>query len=123
VPGTDRRTPITVPVADGNLPCHLAEPAGGGPWPAVVVLHDFTGMSADLRRQAGWLAGAGFLAAAPNLFHRGNRWSCLRTMMRDIGARRGPTFDDVEAVRVMRGCAHRQSATPWWSRSVSAERS
>lgn len=92
-------TTIEVPVADGRIPCHLCVPAGTGPWPGVVVLHDFTGMSADLRGQAGWLAGEGYLAVAPDLFHRGTRWSCLRTMIRDLGAGRGPTFDDVDTVR------------------------
>jgi carboxymethylenebutenolidase len=64
----------------------------------VVEIHDFTGMNHDLRNQADWLAGAGYLAAAPNLYYWGSRLRCLRTIMSDIGARRG-SFDDVDAAR------------------------
>jgi carboxymethylenebutenolidase len=64
-----------------------------------VVVHDFTGMSHDLREQADWLAGAGFLAAAPDLFHWGSRVKCLRTVMRDLGARQGRSFQDIDAIR------------------------
>lgn len=60
---------------------------------------DVMGMTADLRRQADWLASVGYLAVAPDLFFRGGRVSCLRTIFRDALRGRGQTFDDIEASR------------------------
>ena len=92
-------TDVTIRTPTGDMPAYVATPAGDGTWPAVVVVHDFTGMSQDLRNQADWLASEGFLAAAPDMYHWGTRLRCLRTIMRDLGAGRGRTFDDLDAVR------------------------
>ncbi|HEY6275313.1 MAG TPA: dienelactone hydrolase family protein [Streptosporangiaceae bacterium] len=53
----------------GSVPGVLAEPAGphaGG----VVVLHEAFGLTSHIRSICGRLAGAGYLAVAPALFHR-----------------------------------------------------
>ena len=92
-------TEIEMQGARGAMPVYVAEPKGEGPWPADVVIHDAAGMTADLRRQADWLADAGYLAAAPDLFYYGGTLRCLFATMRQAMARDGDTFDDIATVR------------------------
>jgi len=88
---------VSIPAPGGPLPGYLAAATGSGPWPGVVVLHDLAGMSQDLRNQADWLAGAGYLAVAPDLFRGNRRPTCMIRMIRETWRRRGPTFADIEA--------------------------
>ena len=83
----------------GPLGVHVELPEGSGPWPAVVVIHDASGLTADTVRQCQWLAGAGFIAAAPDLFDGGSMLGCLREVIREFTTWQGHVFDQVEAVR------------------------
>jgi len=94
---------VLLPAARAPLPVYLALPDGEGPWPAVVVVHDATGMSRDLRHQCDWLAGEGFLAAAPDLFRGRTVVGCLPRVLHDLTTGRGRTFEDVERVRAWLG--------------------
>ncbi len=92
-------TEVAIPTGRGDLPTYVATPSTPGPWPGVVVIHDAMGMGQDVRHQADWLAGEGFLAAAPDLFFWGRPLTCLRSAFGDMRRRQGLTFDNVELVR------------------------
>lgn len=90
---------VLIPTPRGQMPAWLAVPSTPNPVPGVVVLHDIGGMTRDHRNQANWLAEAGFLALSIDLYYRGGILLCLRQVIRNLVARTGPAFDDVESSR------------------------
>ena len=92
-------TKLSISTPHHHLETYIAKPQGAGPWPAVIVLHDVFGLTDVTRGHADWLASQGYLAVAPDLFSWGNRLRCIRALMVDLSARKGPSFEDVDAVR------------------------
>ncbi|RFA23618.1 dienelactone hydrolase family protein [Subtercola boreus] len=77
----------------------LAVPAGEGPWPAVVMVHEAFGLTEVMRRQVERMAAAGFLVLMPDLFVDGGARKCLRATFQAISTGQGRAWVDVEAAR------------------------
>ncbi|WP_432496622.1 dienelactone hydrolase family protein [Kineococcus gypseus] len=77
----------------------LGTPAGEGPWPGVVVVHEAFGVDDVMRRQVARMASAGYLTLMPDLFTAGGARRCLVSTMRAVAAGHGRPFVDVEAAR------------------------
>src|SRR5918996_1398365 len=52
------------------MPMHVSLPADSGPFPAVVVIQHQSGVDEFIKKMTGRLADAGYVAAAPDLYHR-----------------------------------------------------
>jgi carboxymethylenebutenolidase len=92
--------PITFPAPTGPIPGYLEAPDGPGPWPAVVVIQDVRGLTADIRRSVDTFAEAGYLALAPDLYggHK-PKIRCVAKTIRSHFTGEGPAYDDIEAAR------------------------
>ena len=76
---------------------YLASPAGTGPWPAVVMIHEIFGLDDVMRGHADRLAGFGYLTLAVDLFSAGSTARCLVATMTAMMRRRGRAFADISA--------------------------
>ncbi|MCV7281062.1 dienelactone hydrolase family protein [Mycolicibacterium flavescens] len=90
---------IEIDTADGPIDALLDVPAGAGPWPAVVVVHDALGYRPDKESTSRRIADAGYLAITPNLYARGGRVRCITRVFRELLSKRGRALDDVLAAR------------------------
>jgi carboxymethylenebutenolidase len=71
VPPDDRRivaetATVASPQGNGSIKGYLVRPAGGGKWPAVLVVHENRGLNLYIEDVARRLAVAGFMAFAPD---------------------------------------------------------
>src|SRR5258705_6935979 len=72
MPVATRHADITTQdiVCDNGMPAFLAYPAGGGPFPTVILMHERYGLVKHTRDQAMRSARDGFAVLAPNFFFR-----------------------------------------------------
>jgi len=72
--------------------------SGDPPFPAVVVIHDIFGFSADLKRHCQRFADAGYVALAPDLY-RGGRPGCVVKTLTSMTEGKGFAYDVIDAAR------------------------
>jgi carboxymethylenebutenolidase len=66
-----RTETVELAVADGTrMRAHVARPDDGGPHPGLLVFQEAYGVTAHIKDVAGRFARAGYVAIAPELFHR-----------------------------------------------------
>lgn len=70
---------VSVPRADANgvMESFFAKPAGAGPFPGVIVIHEIFGLNDNIREIAQQFANEGYAALAIDLFANRNRMVCL----------------------------------------------
>jgi carboxymethylenebutenolidase len=61
---------VRVPVDGASMPGYLARPSGAGPHPAVIVWMEIFGVNSHIRDVTERVAREGYVALAPNFFHR-----------------------------------------------------
>lgn len=88
-----------VPSGSSPLKAYLARPAGNGPFPGVVAIHEAFGVDEVLRRQVDRLAAAGYLTLGPDLFSDGGAARCVVGAIRASITGKGKAFPDIEAAR------------------------
>jgi carboxymethylenebutenolidase len=81
---------IKVGIQDMNV--YASVPSGSGPFPAVVVIQHGSGVDRFVREYCDRLAGEGYAAVAPDLFHR-----ITDDMVKD-GSSKGSHLDDPEII-------------------------
>src|SRR3990172_7886058 len=83
---------------DGDaMRCYAAIPVGEGPFPAVVVIQHAGGVDGFIQEMAGRFAAAGYVAIAPDLYHRQDPESGEEPLTRSGRLRDGEIVRDVNA--------------------------
>jgi carboxymethylenebutenolidase len=90
---------ISLDTPDGPIDALLDVPAGDGPWPGVVVVHDGIGYGPDKEVVSERIAAAGYLALTPNLYARGGLVRCITRVFQELARQRGRALDDILAAR------------------------
>jgi carboxymethylenebutenolidase len=64
---------VVIPGTTGpDVRAYVAEPEGSGPFPVVIMVHEFWGLTEDIAEKADLLAEEGYIVVAPDVFRGGN---------------------------------------------------
>ena len=66
---------LTVKTPDGEVLCSTHQPAGTGPWPAVMMFQDAFGVRPAAETMAARLAAVGYFVLLPNLLYRSGEFA------------------------------------------------
>jgi carboxymethylenebutenolidase len=61
---------VVIETPDGPMDAYVARPAGGGPFPGVVVIQEAFGVNEHIMEVCDRLAARGYAALAPEIYHR-----------------------------------------------------
>ena len=90
---------ITIETPHGPVDAQLMVPAGPGPFPGVVVVHDLRGPRPEIADSMERFATRGFLAIAPDLYTRGGVARCVTRTLYSMLTRGGQSVGDLTAAR------------------------
>lgn len=96
----EQLTNLTIPGQDGAPPvaAYLAQPEGSGPFPAVILIHEFYGLNESITGKAEGLAEEGYMVVAPDTF-RGSTTSWIpRAIYQVVTTPAGQINQDLDSV-------------------------
>ncbi len=91
---------VHFPGKAGAIRAYVAEPAGAGPHPAVIVVQEWWGLNEHIKDVARRFAGEGYFAIAPDLYSRqGNRVTADPNVAGDLmsGLKMADGIDDLQS--------------------------
>lgn len=95
----DRVTNTYIPNAAGpEVRAWVARPAGAGPHPTVIMIHEFWGLSEDIVGKAQALAEEGYVVVAPQLFRESTARTVPRAIYQVITTPQEQILGDLDAV-------------------------
>jgi carboxymethylenebutenolidase len=102
----------TVTVDNSPMRLYLSQPEGSGPFPAVVVLQNQDGVGEFTQEMTRRVAQAGYVAIAPELYHReGEPKTAEQTASIKNYRRDANVINDIDAtIGFLRGCAKANTA-------------
>jgi carboxymethylenebutenolidase len=96
----DRLANVTVPGTDGapDVRTYVAKPSGEGPFPTVIMIHEFWGLNDAIASKADLLAQEGYLVIAPDTFRGSTTGWVPRAIYQVISARPENVHADLDSV-------------------------